>query len=80
MDSLGYGARNDKERFKINKIDSFWMDNSLQVTPDAQLGLIKQLYFGQLPFFKAYQETVKKPWFRRIIHFTDWDTKQVWEL
>ncbi len=60
MDSLGYGARNDKERFKINKIDSFWMDNSLQVTPDAQLGLIKQLYFGQLPFFKAYQETVKK--------------------
>jgi hypothetical protein len=60
MDSLGYGARNDKERFKINSVDSFWLDNSLKVTPDAQLGLIKQLYFGQLPFFKAYQETVKK--------------------
>ena len=60
MDSLGYGARNDKERFKINTVDSFWLDNSLKITPDAQLGLIKQLYFGQLPFFKAYQETVKK--------------------
>jgi len=60
MDSLGYGARNDNELFKINKVDSFWMDNSLKVTPDAQLGLIKQLYFGQLPFFKVYQEMVKK--------------------
>lgn len=60
LDSLGYGARNDKERFKINSVDSFWFDNSLKITPDAQLGLIKQLYFGQLPFFKAYQETVKK--------------------
>ena len=26
----------------------------------AQLGLIKQLYFGQLPFFKTYQEMVKR--------------------
>lgn len=60
MDSLGYGAKNDKDLFKIKNVDSFWMDHSLKVTPDAQLGLIKQLYFGQLPFFKAYQETVKK--------------------
>ncbi|MBM3414616.1 MAG: class D beta-lactamase [Bacteroidetes bacterium] len=60
MDSLGYGARNDNELFKINKVDSFWVDNSLKVTPDAQLGLVKQLYFGQLPFFKVYQEMVKR--------------------
>jgi len=61
LDSLGYGARNDKERFKIKTSqDSFWLDNSLKVTPDAQLGLIKQLYFGQLPFFKTYQEMVKR--------------------
>ena len=61
LDSLGYGARNDKERFKIKtSLDSFWLDNSLKVTPDAQLGLIKQLYFGQLPFFKTYQEMVKR--------------------
>lgn len=61
LDSLGYGARNDKERFKIRSaVDSFWLDNSLTVTPDAQLGLIKQLYFGQLPFFKTYQEMVKR--------------------
>jgi beta-lactamase class D len=61
LDSLGYGARNDKERFKIRSAaTSFWSDNALTVTPDAQLGLIKQLYFGQLPFFKTYQEMVKR--------------------
>ena len=30
------------------------------MTPDQQLGLVKQLYFNQLPFFKTYQETVKR--------------------
>ena len=61
LDTLAYGARNDKERFKIKtSVDSFWLDNSLKVTPDAQLGLIKQLYFGQLPFFKTNQEMLKR--------------------
>ena len=43
-----------------NPIDSFWLDNSLKITPDEQLGLVKQLYFNQLPFFKSYQEMVKR--------------------
>lgn len=61
LDSLGYGARNDKELVKIaTSIDSFWQDNSLKVSPDAQLGLVKRLYFDQLPFFKAYQQVVKR--------------------
>jgi beta-lactamase class D len=54
LDSLKYGTR------KINAaIDTFWLDNSLKITPDEQLGLVKELYFDQLPFFKSYQEMVK---------------------
>jgi len=42
-------------------IDSFWLDNSLKVTPDMQLELVRQLYFEQLPgFFKLNQEMVKQ--------------------
>ncbi len=55
LDSLHYG------RNKINTaIDTFWLDNSLKITPDEQLGLVKNLYFKQLPFYSAYQDTVKK--------------------
>lgn len=55
LDSLKYGTK------KITSaVDSFWLDNSLKITPDEELGLVKRLYFNQLPFFKSYQETVKK--------------------
>lgn len=54
LDSLGYGTK------KItSKIDSFWLDNSLKITPDEQLGLVKRLYFNQLPFSKSTHEMVK---------------------
>jgi len=55
LDSLHYGNK------KIgNRIDSFWLDNSLKITADEQLGLVKQLYFGKLPFNKFSTEIVKK--------------------
>ena len=55
LDSLQYGNK------KIGTaVDSFWLNNSLLVTPDEQLGLVKKLYFGQLPFQKRTQEIVKK--------------------
>lgn len=61
IDSLGYGAKRDDEKLRINSpVDSFWIDNSIKITPDAQLGLVKRLYFDQLPFFKTYQEMVKR--------------------
>src|SRR5689334_17190708 len=61
LDSLGYGKKNKDDKVVIRTaIDSFWLDNSLKVTPDQQLGLVKQLYFDQLPFFKSYQEVVKR--------------------
>lgn len=61
LNLVKYGAKSDTDKIVIKTaIDSFWLDNSLKVTPDQELGVVKQLYFGQLPFFKTYQETVKK--------------------
>ena len=58
LDTLGYGQR--YEKFKISdNIDRFWLDNSLKVTADEELGLVKRLYFEQLPFFKSTQQTVR---------------------
>jgi beta-lactamase class D len=51
IDSLGYGT-------KYIAGDAFWYDNRLKITPDEQLGLIKKLYFGQLPFFQRTQKMV----------------------
>jgi len=56
LDSIKYGTRKISTR-----VDSFWLDNSLKITPDEQLGLVKKLYFDDLkPFFKSYQEMVKR--------------------
>lgn len=57
IDSLGYGSRYQKP--KIGKIDTFWLDNTVKVTPDEQLGLVKKLYFDQLPFQKRSMRVVK---------------------
>lgn len=58
LDSIGYAARYQKA--VINKIDSFWVDNSVKITADEQLGLAKKLYFDQLPFQKRTQRIVKE--------------------
>lgn len=55
LDSLGYGSK------KITTaIDSFWLNNSLKIKADEQLGLVKKLYFNQLPFTKTAQDIVRK--------------------
>ncbi|MBO9619830.1 MAG: class D beta-lactamase [Niabella sp.] len=60
LDSLHYGAGKKDTLYKIkSKIDSFWLDNSVKITPDENLGIVKRLYFNELPFFKLYQEKVK---------------------
>ncbi|PZP47363.1 MAG: class D beta-lactamase [Pseudopedobacter saltans] len=54
LDTLHYGTT------KITgKIDSFWLDNSLKITPDEQLGLAMALYFDKLPFQKRTMNIVK---------------------
>ena len=54
LDSLHYGNMTIGEQ-----VDSFWVDQSLQISPDEQLGLMKRLYFDQLPFQKRTQQIVR---------------------
>jgi beta-lactamase class D len=58
LDSIGYAAKYGRAVIK-NDIDSFWLDNNFKITADEQLGLVKKLYFNQLPFQKRVQEIVK---------------------
>ncbi|MBD0366414.1 MAG: class D beta-lactamase [Flavisolibacter sp.] len=55
LDTLSYGTKKITSR-----IDTFWLDNSLKIRPDEQLGLVKRLYFNQLPFHRYNQEIVKR--------------------
>ncbi len=57
LDSLGYASRYGRP--DIKKIDTFWLDNSIKITADEQIGLVKKLYFEQLPFKKWTQRIVK---------------------
>jgi len=54
LDSLSYGNK------KIGpNIDQFWLDNSLKITADEQMGLVKKLYFDQLQFQKRDMAIVR---------------------
>ena len=55
LDSISYGTQKITTR-----IDTFWLDNSLKITPDEEMGLVKRLYFHQLPFFDTYEDIVKR--------------------
>jgi beta-lactamase class D len=55
IDSLHYGNQKTD-----GPIDSFWLNNQLKISPDEQLGLVKRLYFDQLPFQKRSQQIVRK--------------------
>ncbi len=77
LDSLHYGNK------KIgNAIDSFWLDNSLKITADEQLGLVKQLYFVKLPFNKFSTDIVKKAMIQEnnakyiLAYKTGWGNKE----
>ena len=54
IDTLHYGNRD-----MSGPLDSFWQNNHLKITADEQLGLIKKLYFDQLPFFNRPQKLVR---------------------
>jgi beta-lactamase class D len=65
LDRLKYVMRSVNDTFRLRSaVDSFWIDNSVKITPDEQLGIVKRLYFNQLPFYKSYQETVKRAMLR----------------
>lgn len=55
VDTVKYGNK------KITKsTESYWTNDSLKISADEQLGLIKRLYFKQHPFRGSVQESVKK--------------------
>jgi len=54
IDSLHYGNMNIR-----GPIDSFWLNNTLKISPDEQLGLVNKLYFDKLPFEKRSQQIVR---------------------
>jgi beta-lactamase class D len=54
IDSISYGNKNIS-----GAVDSFWLNNVLKISPDEQLGLLKRLYFDQLPFRKSVQQSVR---------------------
>ncbi|HTI89529.1 MAG TPA: penicillin-binding transpeptidase domain-containing protein [Puia sp.] len=55
LDTVHYGNRD-----MGGSLDSFWLNNHLKITSDEQLGLIKRLYFDQLPFFNRPQKLVRE--------------------
>lgn len=54
LDTASYGNRTIGEG-----IDSFWMNDSLKISADEQVGLIKRLYFNELPFTERTQRIVR---------------------
>lgn len=54
LDTVQYGNK------AIGKdADMFWVNNTLQISADEQLGFIKRLYFDQLPFSERSQRIVR---------------------
>lgn len=77
LDTLGYASQNGKVVIQDN-LDTFWLDNSVKITADEQLGLVKKLYFDQLPFQPRTQRIVKSMMLRednanyRLSYKTGW--------
>ncbi len=81
LDSVGYGQRYDTFRITEN-LERFWLDNTLKITADEQLGFVKRLYFKQLPFQNREQEIVKDLMIRErndkyiLAYKTGWGTTE----
>lgn len=41
-------------------IDKFWLEGGLRISPEEQIGFLKKLYNGDLPFSKRAMDIVKK--------------------
>ncbi len=54
LDTVQYGNK------KIgDSIDNFWLNNTLLISADEQVGFIKRLYHGELPFSERTQRIVR---------------------
>lgn len=75
LDTLAYGNKNCS-----GPIDSFWLNQNLRISPDEQLGLVKKLYFEQLPFQKRTQQIVRKVMLRETTDLYKLSYKTGWSL
>lgn len=55
LKKIGYGNQTIGE-----KIDTFWLDNSLKISADEQIDFLKRFYEYKLPFTKRSIDIVKK--------------------
>ncbi len=55
MDSVKYGNMQTG-----STIDSFWLDGSLQISADEQVGFLKRLYFAELKGFSERSQRIVK--------------------
>ena len=60
IDSLQYGNKQMGSGTLDDTAGVFWKDNELKINCDEQLGLLKKLYFNQLPFFARTQGIVSR--------------------
>ncbi|HMN33443.1 MAG: class D beta-lactamase [Chitinophagaceae bacterium] len=54
LDTIRYGNKNIG-----NSIEQFWLNDSLKITADEQVGFIKKLYFDKLPMSQRTQRIVR---------------------
>ncbi|MBU1220207.1 class D beta-lactamase [Myxococcota bacterium] len=54
IDAVGYGNRNTG-----TKIDTFWLDGSIKISPMEQMDFIRRLADGKLPFSEKTMQTVR---------------------
>lgn len=54
IDTVRYGNKRTGPN-----VDDFWLNDTLQITPDEQVGFIKKLYFDKLPFAQRSQRIVR---------------------
>jgi len=54
LDTVNYGNTS-----MGGKIDNFWLNNTLKISADEQVGFVKRLYFAELPFSERTQRIVK---------------------
>lgn len=76
VDTANYGNRNVG-----GAIDSFWINDSLQISADEQVGFLKRMYFNQLPFSDRTQRIVRTMMLReetedyKLYHKTGWGSR-----
>lgn len=55
VDRIGYGNRDTS-----GGVDLFWLSGGLAISPREQIGFLKRLYQGTLPFSRRSMDTVKR--------------------